>query len=267
MSKGYIILHRQLQDHWMWQTSEPMTIREAWITILFKVNHCDNKVFVKGALYECKRGQSVMSIDSWCKLFNWQRGRVRSFFRSLQNDGMILINGSKYTTMLTVCNYDRYQRFEPTENQLTTNSSPTDNQLTTNSTPSDNQLRNTNNTLNNENTLNKGKKKKPTPPIEKTQYLDSVFLKEDEYSKLIEKHGEADVKLMLEKLNWWKLDKQTEAQQKSGSDYAKINGWVSKWLSDEKAKIGRVNEKLNAAPAPKPSNAVEVMGDYSRTSF
>ena len=88
-------------------------------------------------------------------------------------------------------------------------------------------------------------------------------MKKDEYEKLIVRYGEADTLRMIEKLNYWKLDKQSEAEQKKGSDYAKIYGWVAKWLSEEKSKIEKVNTKIQKQPI----ETKEPIKDYSETSF
>lgn len=146
MNKGYFSIHRKLFEHWLWQTSEPLTIREAWLIILKSVNYKDEKVFIKGTLYDCKRGESLLSIENWGKLFNWNRGKVRSYFNMLEKDGMIKLEGLKYTTRLTVCNYETYQSFQPTENQLPANYQPTDNQQPTTT--------NNVNNFNNENNFN-----------------------------------------------------------------------------------------------------------------
>ena len=60
-----------------------------------------------------------MSLGEWVKLFNYRRKRrktpywtmkkVRTFFDTLQLNGMIVYKGVSKTTRLTVCNYDKYQ--------------------------------------------------------------------------------------------------------------------------------------------------------------
>jgi len=118
MMKGWINLHRSSMDHWLYRTKKPKTYREAWEDILMLVNYEDNKDFIRGQLYECKRGQSLLSLDSWAKQFNWTKQQVRTFFSLLQKDEMLTLEGLQYTTRLTVCNYDKYQR-RPTYEQHT----------------------------------------------------------------------------------------------------------------------------------------------------
>lgn len=108
--EGWIKLHRKSFDHWLYKTKKPKTRREAWEDILMLVNYEDNKVLIRGQLYECLRGQSLMSLDSWAKQFNWSKQQVRTFFSILENDTMIKLEGLQYTTRLTVCNYEIYQQ-------------------------------------------------------------------------------------------------------------------------------------------------------------
>lgn len=129
--EGWIKLHRSFLDHWLCDEYRPLTKREAWETMLFMANYEDKKVLINGQLIDCRRGQCLYSIESWAKKFVWTIGQVRHFFKLLENDKMIVVEGMKYTTRLTICNYDKYQDKQQTDNELTTNSQQTDNELTT----------------------------------------------------------------------------------------------------------------------------------------
>lgn len=105
-NEGWISLHRKIKKHWLWKSSRRF---QWWIDILLTVNYSDQKVLIKGNLIECKRGQSVRSLDTWAKEWNVSKGAVRDFFKLLQEDFMINTENLKYTTRITVCNYDKYQ--------------------------------------------------------------------------------------------------------------------------------------------------------------
>jgi len=47
--------------------------------ILLTVNHSDKKVLIGGVLFDVKRGDSIMSLDSWAKRWNWNKSKVRRF--------------------------------------------------------------------------------------------------------------------------------------------------------------------------------------------
>ena len=106
MAEGWIKIHRQLKDHWLWKSERRL---KWWIDILLTVNHSDSKVLIKGNLIECKRGQSIRSLDTWAKDWNVSKGAVRDFFRLLQSDGMLLTESLQFTTRITICKYEDYQ--------------------------------------------------------------------------------------------------------------------------------------------------------------
>ena len=104
--EGWIRLSRKIQEHWIWK--DPVKLKW-WIDILITVNHSDTKVNIGMELYECKRGQSVMSLSNWAKRWGASKDSTRNFLNLLQKDGMILHENLVKTTRITVCNYDSYQ--------------------------------------------------------------------------------------------------------------------------------------------------------------
>lgn len=126
MVDGWIKLHRSCLDHWLYTEYRPLTRREAWETILFTVNYEDGKLLIKGQVYECKRSQSLLSIQSWAEKFVWSSKQVRTFFSLLEKDEMIIIEGLQYTTRLTVCKYDNYQGDWQTEGKQRANRGQTE---------------------------------------------------------------------------------------------------------------------------------------------
>lgn len=106
---GWIKIHRSITNHWLYSEKRVYSKLEAWYDILLNVNYIDNKVMIKGKLYEVKRGQSILSYESWGKRWNWDKSKVRRFFNLLQNDSMIQLKCDNTTTHLTVCKYESYQ--------------------------------------------------------------------------------------------------------------------------------------------------------------
>lgn len=116
---GWIKLNRKIMDHWICEN--PLYFK-AWIQMIMSVNHQDNTSLINNELIQCKRGQSLLSIQNWCKLFGkeWSIQKVRTFFKLLQNESMIVTSGLQKTTRLTICNYDFYQSDQQTNNEQTT---------------------------------------------------------------------------------------------------------------------------------------------------
>jgi len=104
--EGWIRLHRQLKEHWIWKSDNRL---KWWIDMLLTVNYIDNKVLIKGNLVDCKRGQCVRSLETWAKGWNVSKGAVRDFFNLLSKDQMIRTESLHFTTRITILNYESYQ--------------------------------------------------------------------------------------------------------------------------------------------------------------
>lgn len=128
---GWIKLFRSIKTNWVWKNERYL---KAWLTIILTVNFEDKKELIDGELIECKRGQSIYSLNSWCNIFghNWSIQKVRTFFKLLEKDSMIVTEGLRKTTRLTVCNYDSYQNDQQTDNtQITHSQHAANRQVTT----------------------------------------------------------------------------------------------------------------------------------------
>lgn len=149
MSKGWVKIHRDIQDHWIFDNSEYL---RAWIILLMVVNHKPSKSLIKGRLLECQRGESLLSHASWAAKFgkNWNRQKVIRFFKLLENDKMIEQVNEQVTTHLKVSNYAQYQ--DNTEENRTPNrtgdDTPDEHQANTKRTGDDTQLKNVKNVKN-----------------------------------------------------------------------------------------------------------------------
>lgn len=107
--KGWISLHRQIQDNWLYKKQRKFSEFEAWIDILLSVNHERAKVVIQHEILYCERGQSLYSLDTWGKRWKWDKSKVRRFLNLLKKEHMIETENERKTTRITVCNYDTYQ--------------------------------------------------------------------------------------------------------------------------------------------------------------
>src|SRR6056300_216296 len=131
--KGWIKIHRQMQEHWLCKDKREFSKLEAWIDILLTVNHSDTKVLLDDQLYTVKRGQSINSQLTWAKRWNWTRSKVRRFLKLLESDSMIELKSTNKTTILTVCKYDSYQDERTSnEHQMNIKGTSDDHQVNTN---------------------------------------------------------------------------------------------------------------------------------------
>lgn len=140
MSSGWITLNRQITDNWLWK-DRPFTKGQAWIDILLRVNHKENKIPVNNEIVEVQIGQTIWSIKDMADRWGWSRKKVSNFLNVLQNESMIAQKRTSKYTLLTVVNWGMYQIKEHQKNITGTS---TEHQ------------KNTNNNDNNENKKNKG---------------------------------------------------------------------------------------------------------------
>ena len=136
--EGWIKLHRKFLE-WEW-FDDDATLR-LFLTILLMANHEDKNW--RGITIE--RGQFLTSRNQLCKLTKLSEQKIRTCIDRLKSTNEITINPTNKYSIITVCNYDRYQIRESESNQQITSQS-TNNQPTSNQ-PSNKNDKNINNTL------------------------------------------------------------------------------------------------------------------------
>jgi hypothetical protein len=115
MSKGYIRLHRQLKDCWLWKDKEPFDRRSAWLDLLLSANHCDKKILFEGKVIVIRKGQFHTSILQLSERWKWNRKKTANFLKILENDEMVTTKSTTHGTTITIVNWDKYQYCGTTE--------------------------------------------------------------------------------------------------------------------------------------------------------
>ena len=143
-SSGWISVERDLRGHWLWGKNRKLSKLEAWLDMLIAVNHSAAKVEIKGFIYTVNPGESVMSLDSWARRWNWNKSAVRRFLKLIESDSMIVLESDTVTTRVSVCNYCKYQNKRNADETQTKHKRNTDEtQMTLNN--NDNKENNENN--------------------------------------------------------------------------------------------------------------------------
>lgn len=125
-NKGSINLHRQITEHWIWKDANKL---KWWLDILLTVNRIEAKVTLGYEIFDCKRGQSLLSIQSWADRWHVSKDTARNFFTLLEKDKMILRVNIGKSTRITVCNYDGYNTRLPVKQTATDRNTDTNNNI------------------------------------------------------------------------------------------------------------------------------------------
>lgn len=108
MAKGYIYLHKQLLDHWLWQ-DKPFSKGQAWIDLLLLANYEDKKTMHRGRLITCKRGTVNLSIMELSKRWGWHWKTTKKFILEMERDNMCTLKCTTECTTITIEKYDDFQ--------------------------------------------------------------------------------------------------------------------------------------------------------------
>ena len=115
MVKGWIKLHRDIIEHWVFE--DPLLLK-TWILLIAKANHEDKKIMINGKHLTVHRGQFWTSIRKLSGALNMGINTVHRKLDALQNDGMIFMDTYKgIGTLITVRNYATYQDFQTNKNE------------------------------------------------------------------------------------------------------------------------------------------------------
>ena len=106
--KGWISLHRRIQDCWIWD-EKPFDRPRAWIDLLLLANHADKKIMFNGKPLVIQRGQYLTSIRKLAERWGWGRDKVSRFLNVLVSEEMLFKDSDENRTLLTVINYEVYQ--------------------------------------------------------------------------------------------------------------------------------------------------------------
>ena len=115
MSKGWIKLHRSLQDCVIWAGNEPYDRRSAWVDLLLLANHEDKEILFDYKPLTIMRGQYLTSVRQLGERWSWSKNRVLKYLKLLESLKMIQRESDTKRTLLTIVNYSVYQDVRDTD--------------------------------------------------------------------------------------------------------------------------------------------------------
>lgn len=114
-NKGWICIHRKIQDCILWIDDEPFDRRSAWIDLLLLANHKDVDILFNGQKITIKRGQYLTSVRKLANKWHWGKDRVLRFLRLLEELEMIHREADARRTLITIEKYDVFQDIQDTD--------------------------------------------------------------------------------------------------------------------------------------------------------
>lgn len=111
--RGFIALVRGVLDHPIVGARKPYSRHEAWIWLLSEAAWKPRTYVAGNTVVELMRGQLVHSTRYIAKAWGWPETNVRRFLKRLETGAgtgaLISAQSGAGITIITICNYDRYQ--------------------------------------------------------------------------------------------------------------------------------------------------------------
>lgn len=169
--EGWIRIHRKLIETSWFNKSEYVHL---WLYLLLKANHQDKEVFVGNEKVLVKRGQLLTSRSKLAEVVHIQENKIYRILKCFENEHQIEQQKTKKYTVISIVNYDMYQKSEQVIEQ------PMNSKRTT-----DEQSMNTNNNDNNIFIyfINKSNEENPRTFKEKMSFLNNIQ-KDNKYKEL-----------------------------------------------------------------------------------
>ena len=109
--EGWITLQRKLLDNPIW-VCEPFTRGQAWVDLIFLANYEFSFFYKRGVKIEVQIGQVARSEVELADRWKWSRTKVRKFLNDLEKEQQVIQQKTNVTQILTLVNYEMYQKKE-----------------------------------------------------------------------------------------------------------------------------------------------------------
>lgn len=106
--RGYICLDRGALDHEFFNRKEHSEF-EAWVWLLTEAAWKPRSRRLGDFMVTLKRGELVASFRHMMRVWGWSKGKVERFVARLKTETMIETHTATGISVITICNYDKYQ--------------------------------------------------------------------------------------------------------------------------------------------------------------
>lgn len=105
---GWVKIHRQIMDHWLWK-EQPYDKARAFMDLILTANREDKKKVIGNNVFVIYRGSLFTTSNNLADRWGWSRGKVLRFLEMLKKNNMIQMETMTEGTVISVVNYSKYQ--------------------------------------------------------------------------------------------------------------------------------------------------------------
>ena len=105
-NEGFICISRGIREHWVWDN--PVFFKR-WVELIMMANYDCREVSFSFHRLMLQRGQLAVNLSYLAKIWHVSTQAVRKFLVKLEVSGMVTRSVHDKVTVITICNYDRYQ--------------------------------------------------------------------------------------------------------------------------------------------------------------
>lgn len=103
---GWFKAYRDITKHWLSQDMEKLG---RWYDLLANVNYEEGKILIGGQVVRLRRGQWAGSLSYLSERWGCSKSTASKFLDILEADEMIERKVERKITIVTICNWDKYQ--------------------------------------------------------------------------------------------------------------------------------------------------------------
>lgn len=108
--RGVFAVHRGWFDHPVF-AREKFTEREAWAWLISEASWKKRTRRIGDKfIVDLERGQLAASLRHLAEVWQWTKGKVEWFLKKLKSQDMVQTDNKTGICIITICNYDKYQR-------------------------------------------------------------------------------------------------------------------------------------------------------------
>lgn len=104
---GFVALHREAREHHLFKGD--VARLGAWLWLVAGACWKPTKFNIGGSTITLQRGQICVSVRQLAEAWGWSKSAVDRFLTRLQTETMIVCEAGQGRTIITICNYAKYQ--------------------------------------------------------------------------------------------------------------------------------------------------------------